>query len=45
VRDPRALDYGKYTLVGAGGEPVARDLRGLDAVEHWLTSDERPEPG
>lgn len=43
-RDPRALDYDRYMLVGArgsivaGGGPFGFSLS-LDEVEQWLTED------
>lgn len=44
-RDPRAIDYGKYTLVDpntnaivAGAEGTGRPNFSLDDVEDWLTN-------
>jgi hypothetical protein len=33
-RDPRAVDYGRYTITNGTATPVA-ELPNLDAVEAW----------
>lgn len=42
-RDPRALDFGSYTIVtdDQTRAAVAQQLPDLGAVEAWLTSDDR----
>lgn len=40
-RDPRAIDFGTYTLSDANNVIVAGERMTLDEVESYLTSDER----
>jgi hypothetical protein len=39
-RDPRAVDYGRYTITNGTATPVA-ELPNLDAVEAWTNREER----
>ena len=41
VRDPRALDYGKWLVLDARGMTVAREMASIDAVEAYLNGEGR----
>ena len=41
VRDPRALDYGKWIVLDAQGRTLGRELPDLDAVEGYLNGEGR----
>ena len=40
VRDPRALDYGKWLIVDARGNTLGVECRDIDQVEAKLTGQE-----